>query len=304
LKPRQNLGVSTVGGTAVADDVWRAQSIWSQAANRSRTRIERARVATLCCAVAAGLLGVAASQLMGTSPALGRTLSFLALVAAGAAPLAARGAAPDRVREWTRLRSVSEELKSQAYVYLAGVSHYRDPAGRDAELLRRTDAVLAQATDLDTVVRQFTPVDRPLPPVTDAAGYVAARLHGQLDGYYRPKADEMARRARRVERSGVALAVLSVLLGAVAGGFAAEQAAAWIPVVAAVSASVVSHGASARYVALHLEYSTTAGELERIMRWWQRLDPATDADADRMAERTEHVVSVQNEGWMAKWTAD
>jgi hypothetical protein len=67
---------------------------------------------------------------------------------------------------------------------------------------------------------------------------------------------------------------------------------------------VVSHGASARYVALHLEYNTTAAELERILRWWQRLDPTTDADADRLAERTEHVVSVQNEGWMAKWTAD
>jgi hypothetical protein len=102
----------------------------------------------------------------------------------------------------------------------------------------------------------------------------------------------------------MALAGLSVLLGAVAGAFAAEQAAAWIPVVAAVSASVVSHGASARYVALHVEYSRTAGELERILRWWRQLDPATDADADRLAERTEHVVSVQNEGWMAKWTAD
>ncbi|MFE0454445.1 DUF4231 domain-containing protein [Streptomyces sp. NPDC058914] len=296
--------MSTVGGTAVAEDVWRAQSIWSQAANRSRAAIARARAVTLGCAVAAGVLGVAASQLMSPLPALGRSCSFLALLAAGAVPLAARGAAPDRVREWTRLRSVSEELKSQAYVYLARVGPYRDPDTRDAELLSRTDALLTRAADLDAVVRQFTPADRPLPPVGDAAGYVTARLRGQLDHYYRPKADEMARRARRVERAGVALAALSVLLGAVAGAFAVEQAAAWIPVVAAVSASVVSHGASARYVALHLEYNTTAAELERILRWWQRLDPTTDADADRLAERTEHVVSVQNEGWMAKWTAD
>lgn len=296
--------MSTVGGTAAAEDVWRAQSMWSQAANHSRAGVERARAATLGCAVAAGVLGVAASQLMGPLPALGRTLSFLALLAAGAAPLVARGAAPDRVREWTRLRSVSEELKSQAYVYLAKVAHYRDPAERDAELLRRTDALQAEADDLEAVVRQFTPAARPLPPVTDAADYVTARLRNQLDGYYRPKADDMGRRARRVDRWGMALAGLSVLLGAVAGAFAAEQAAAWIPVVAAVSASVVSHGASARYVALHVEYSRTAGELERILRWWRQLDSATDADADRLAERTEHVVSVQNEGWMAKWTAD
>ncbi|GGR55390.1 hypothetical protein GCM10010251_85560 [Streptomyces aurantiogriseus] len=296
--------MSTVGGTAVAEHVWRAQSAWSQAANRSRAAIGRARAATLGCSVAAGVFGVAASQLMGPLPGLGRALSFLALLAAGAAPLVARGAAPDRVQQWTRLRSVSEELKSQTYVYLAKVAHYRDPADRDAELLRRTEAVLGEAGRLTSVVEEFTPVDRPLPPVTDAAGYVGARLRGQLDGYYRPKGAEMARRARRVDRWGVALAALSVMLGAAAGAFAAEQAAAWIPVVATVSASVVSHGASARYVTLQLEYGRTAGELDRILRWWQRLAPATDTDADRLAERTEHVVSVQNEGWMARWTAD
>lgn len=287
----------------MVDDVWRAQSIWSQAADRSRRSIGHARTATLCASVAAGVLGVAASQLMGPSAVLGRVCSFLALLAAGAAPLAARGAAPDRLREWTRLRSVSEELKSQVYVYLANLAPYRRP-DRDAELQRRTDAVQAQAAGLAAAVRGIRPADRPLPPVTGPAGYVSGRLRGQLDGYYRPKADEMARRARRVERCGVALAALSVLLGATAGAFAAEQAAAWIPVVAAVSASVVSHGASARYAALEVEYSTTADELDRILRWWRHLSPATDAEADRLAERTEHVVSVQNEGWMAKWTAD
>ncbi|GKQ41546.1 DUF4231 domain-containing protein [Streptomyces sp. A012304] len=296
--------MSTIGGTAVAEDVWRTQSIWSQAADRSKAGIDRARTVTLCCAVTAGVLGVAASQLMGVSAHLGRTLSFLALLAAGAAPLAAHRAAPDRVREWTRLRSVSEELKSQAYVYLAKLDHYRDPAGRDAELLRRAEEMQSQAADLLPALRGIRPADRPLPPVTDVTGYLARRLRGQLDGYYRPKAEEMARRARRVERSGIALAALAALLGAVAGAFTVDQAAAWIPVVAAISAAVVSHGASARFVTLEIEYSTTADELERLLRWWQRLETPTDADADRLAQRTEHIVSVQNEGWMAKWTAE
>ncbi|MFG3267213.1 MULTISPECIES: DUF4231 domain-containing protein [Streptomyces] len=295
--------MSAIGGTAVVEDVWRAQSIWSQAANRSRTSIGRARAATLWASVAAGVFGVAASQLLGSYVELGRLCSFLALLAAGAAPLAARGAAPERVREWTRLRSVSEELKSQVYVYLARLAPYRQP-DRDTELQRRADAVQAEAAGLAAAIRGIRPADRPLPPVTDPAGYVSGRLRGQLDGFYRPKAQEMGRRARRVERCGVALAALSALLGATAGAFAAQQAAAWIPVVAVISASVVSHGASARYVALEVEYSRTAGELERILRWWDRLAPASDAEADRLAERTEHVVSVQNEGWMAKWTAD
>jgi hypothetical protein len=53
-----------------------------------------------------------------------------------------------------------------------------------------------------------------------------------------------------------------------------------------------------------IEYGATAGEPDRLLRWWQRRAPAAEADADRPAERTEHVVSVRNEGWTAKWIAD
>ncbi|MFK4107812.1 DUF4231 domain-containing protein [Streptomyces sp. NPDC002176] len=292
------------GGVGTAEDVWRAQSIWSQAANRHKAAIGRARAATLGAVVCAAVFGAAASQLMPHSPVTGRVCAFLALLAAGAAPLAARGAAPDRVRDWTRLRSVSEELKSELYVRLARVAQYRQTDVRDRVLRERTDAVLAEAADLEAALAGLRPVERPLPPVQDITGYVEARLRPQLEGYYRPKTVEMGERARLVERWGQVLAAVSVVLGAVAGAFAVEEAAAWIPVVAAVSAAVVSHGASARYVAQQMEFGRTAGELERLLRWWREADPVTEADADRLAERAEHVVSVQNEGWMAKWIAD
>ncbi|KAA0920570.1 DUF4231 domain-containing protein [Streptomyces apricus] len=296
--------MSTGGGQAAAQEVWRAQSIWSQAAGRQKAAIDRARAATLGATVAAGVLGAASAQLIPISPPVGRTLAFLAMLAAGVAPFVAVGAAPDRIRRWLRLRSVSEEVKSQVYVHLAGLAQYRQRARRDAELLERTGTLLAQVVDLEPETRGLRPADRPLPSVIDTDGYVEHRLRFQLEGYYRPRADEMARRARLIERYGQALAVLSVLLGAAAGAFGAQSTAVWIPVVTAVSASVVSHGASARYARQQIEYSTTAGELERLLRWWQQRAPATDADADRLAEWTEHVVSVQNEGWMAKWIAD
>ncbi|MFJ4002313.1 DUF4231 domain-containing protein [Streptomyces sp. NPDC090023] len=292
------------GGVGTAEDVWRAQSIWSQAANRHKAAIGRARAAALGAVVCAAVFGAAASQLMPHSPVTGRVCAFLALLAAGAAPLAARGAAPDRVRDWTRMRSVSEELKSELYVRLARVAQYRQPDARDRVLRERTDAVLAEAADLAAALVGLRPVERPLPPVQDITGYVEARLRPQLEGYYRPRTVQMGERARLVERWGQVLAAVSVVLGAVAGAFAVEEAAAWMPVVAAVSAAVVSHGASARYVAQQVEFGRTAGELERLLRWWRGCDPVTDADADRLAERAEHVVSVQNEGWMAKWIAD
>ncbi|WP_018549387.1 DUF4231 domain-containing protein [Streptomyces sp. LaPpAH-108] len=296
--------MSTLGGAAAAEEIWRAQSVWSRAADRAKAAIERSRTATLCAVVAAAVLGTAASQLMSLSPVTGRVLAFLALLAAGTAPLTAAGASPDRVRDWTVLRSVSEELKSQVYVYLAGAAQYRAPETRDTELRARTSAVLADAGTLDRALTGIEPAARPLPPVTGIADYAEGRLRRQLEHYYRPKAEEMAAKARLVERFGQVLAVISVLLGAVAGAFATERAAAWIPVVAAVSASVVSYGAAARFVAQEIEFARTARELDALLRWWRERDPATDADADRLAERTEHVVSVQNEGWMAKWIAD
>ncbi|MGW4197750.1 DUF4231 domain-containing protein [Streptomyces sp. NPDC005004] len=296
--------MSTLGGAAAAEEIWRAQSVWSRAANRAKAAIERSRTATLCAVVTAAVLGAAASQVLPLAPVAGRVLAFLALLAAGTAPLTAAGASPDRVRRWTALRSVSEELKSQVYVYLAGAAQYRSPETRDAELRARTNAVLADVGTLDRALGDLEPAVRPLPPVTGIADYAEQRLRRQLEQYYRPKARKMAARARLVERWGQVLAGISVVLGAVAGAFAAEEAAAWIPVVAAVSASVVSYGASARFVSQEIEFSRTARELDGLLRWWNERDPATDADADRLAERTEHVVSVQNEGWMAKWIAD
>ncbi|MBB4906264.1 hypothetical protein H4W32_000093 [Actinophytocola algeriensis] len=55
----------------------------------------------------------------------GKTLAFLAAVAVGMAPLATNRAGPRQIRDWTRLRSVSEELKSETYTYLARVAPTR-----------------------------------------------------------------------------------------------------------------------------------------------------------------------------------
>ncbi|WP_051833478.1 SLATT domain-containing protein [Streptomyces sp. NRRL S-646] len=214
--------MNTGGGAAAAEEIWRAQSIRSQAAGRHKAVIGLARTTAL---VAAGVLGAASVQVMLLAPQVGPGSAFLALMAAGAAPLMAR---------------------------------CRQTVGRDAE----------------------------------------------LGGYDRPKAEEMAGRARPVERWEQVLAAVSVVLGAVAGAIEAEQTAGWIPVVAAVSAVVISHGPSARHMAQQVEFRRTASEPERPSPWWKPCDPVTDADADQLAERQEHVVSVQSESWMAKWIAD
>jgi hypothetical protein len=61
--------------------------------------------------------------------------------------------------------------------------------------------------------------------------------------------------------------------------------------------------AAARWEYQLVEYLRTADELERMREDWSFADRSEEA-ADRLVDRCEHVVSIQNDGWMAKWKAD
>jgi hypothetical protein len=53
-----------------------------------------------------------------------------------------------------------------------------------------------------------------------------------------------------------------------------------------------------------VEYLRTAAELGRLRDEWSVAGALDEAAEDRFVERCEHVVSIQNDGWMAKWAAD
>jgi hypothetical protein len=62
--------------------------------------------------------------------------------------------------------------------------------------------------------------------------------------------------------------------------------------------------AASRWEYQLVEYLRTAEELNRLQEEWLVAPAADEATADRLVDRCEHVVSIQNDGWMAKWTAD
>jgi hypothetical protein len=64
-----------------------------------------------------------------------------------------------------------------------------------------------------------------------------------------------------------------------------------------VATAVVGYGAAERYEYLQLEYTRTADQLERIKAGYVAGDP--DA-AERLIQESERVISISNEGWMAK----
>lgn len=293
------------GDRTAVSRVWRTQSIWSQTANALKASVDRARSQGLLLGLAAAVLGVGSSQLMPFFVELGRITAFLSLVAAALTPYALRRASAQRLAEWVRVRSVSEALKSETYLYLAGLGPYGQDGGDAdaAELTRRTRNFLDAASDLARHTRDIVPVRRELPSVSGADSYVTVRLASQLDTYYRPKAHAMARKVRITERAQSGLALLSAVLAAAAAAFVVDEAAAWIPVLATAGGAVTAHAAAANYAYQEMEFSRTAAELDRLIQQWTD-GGRTEEEAQRLAERGEHIISIQNEGWMAKWTVE
>lgn len=283
--------------------LWDRQSVWSQAANHAKRSIGQARTVGLVLGVVGACAGTAAAQVMVFSGGVGKTLAFLAAVAVGLAPLAAKRAGPQQIRDWTRLRSLSEELKSEAYTYLARVAPYQDADAAEV-LLDRAERVIADASDLVGYTSRLASHQRALPAVTDIKSYIDVRVVGQIEGYYRPRAASMSRRTGQVRRAELALAATAVVLGAVSVVFGASWATAWVATVTTVAAAVTAHAAASRYAYQELEFSRTAAELENLTtRRAQaaKIDPASD---DAFVNQCERVISAQNEGWMAKWLTE
>jgi hypothetical protein len=205
------------------------------------------------------------------------------------------------VSEWARTRSVSEALKAEEFRFLAEVSPYRG-AERESLLADRVRRVREEAADLLLHTTGVLPVPRDVPPVHDVDSYVKARLEPQI-GWYRARSTQLARKLARARACEVVLGVTGVLLGAVASTFAVAGVSAWVAVVATVAAALSSHVAASRWEYQLVEYLRTADELECLREDWLSADRAEQA-ADRLVDRCEHVVSIQNDGWMAKWKAD
>ncbi|WP_067792333.1 DUF4231 domain-containing protein [Actinomadura formosensis] len=287
---------------SAGQQVWESQSMWSQAADAAKRTIARARMAGLLLGIAAAGLSTAGVQAMTWNAALGRSLVFLGAASAGLAPLAAARSGPTSLQNWTRLRSVSEALKSELYMYLACVGVYRTADAARA-LLDRADRIVMDAADLTYLTTAFIPVARPIPAVSDVDSYATVRLAGQIHDYYRPRADLMRRRTILMRRIEFTLAAAAATLGAAGAAFGAERASAWVPTLTTMVAAVTAHAAASRYAYQEIEFSRTAAELDSLLaRYKTECESEAEAD-DAFVGNCEDVISAQNEGWMAKWSA-
>lgn len=279
--------------------VWDEQSVWSQAANKLKATLFRARKAALGLTVAAAVLATLSTQIGPGLPAAGRVLAAGAAVCLGLIAMLQGYTGRTRVEAWTRARSVAEALKSETYIYLAGVAPYAGD-DRDVVLRRRADDVIDSARDLDGATVGITANTRTPPDVVDVDSYITHRVSQQITAYYRPQSTAMAAHAKTFRQAQMALSIVALLLSTGAAVFGNTLFAGWSPVLATVIAAVAAHAAAARYDALALEYSRTFKQLECLLT-------ARDAEPshhdDQFVVAAEQVISIQNEAWMARSVA-
>jgi hypothetical protein len=285
---------------------WEQQRLWSLTANRLKDRLDRARAAALVLTLASAVLAVAAVQVTGPPAWIGPALGAAAAVAAGFATVLQRGVSTEQISIWTRARSASEGLKTEIYSYMAGGSAYGNIADRDQRLRERARSLVDQVGDLERYTLGVTADDKPLPRLTGVEDYLTHRIENQIQHYYRPKAAHYERRVRILRTVATALGVATVVLAALAGmssvaPFHGLQAlAAWAPVGTTAATAVASHIAAARYDYLIIEYLRTAGQLEHL-RDAQR---DTSGNPATFIDDCEQVISVENQGWMTRWTIE
>ncbi|MFI5852540.1 DUF4231 domain-containing protein [Streptomyces parvulus] len=289
-------------GQATIQQVWDQQSVWSQSANRLKRSVERARSGALALAVTAAVVGMAASQVMSWSTWLGTTLAFVAALAAGTSPLLAHRSGPVRMGDWIRTRAISEALKGEVYTCLAGVGPYAYRPNAAALLANRARDFRRDAADLLRHTSGVSQVSRPVPPVFDMDTYVDHRLRRQIETYYRPKAAWMQGRVELFGKAELAFGALGALLAAAAGAFTISDLAAWAGVIASVSIAVTAHVTAQRYAYQHLEFLRTAEELQHLLDRWTANPTVTAEGAETFLSQCEHVISIQNEAWMIRWT--
>lgn len=282
-------------------ELWREQSIWSQTADRMKSRIEHARLIALLLVVVGAVAGTAAASLSEAAPGAGKILAVVAAAASAVLPFLRPAWSGKALKNWTRARSVSEALKSDVYLWLAGAGPFaHDPSA--AKLRDRTDKLLADAADLQQFRSAITVQTRALPSVADVPSFFDQRVKQQIDNYYDTKSRAIKSRIRLFRGVEITLSATAVILGVVAA-IIGGSLAAWIAVVATIGTALSVHVSATRYEFQLIEFLRTAERLRQLRSRAQESGISRD-QLSRLALKAEEVISVENQGWMAKLSED
>lgn len=283
------------------------QAAWSVTANRLKETLDRVRWGTFVLAIGGAVLATAASQLPDGDGRRWVALAGAVVLGVGAF-LTSRLATAMQVGGWVKARAAAEALKREAYRFAAGAAPYDGANAADA--LRQEREKIEEGTDdlVDQLIDTGKPGSTPTAPITPDE-YVARRVRGQIDKYYRPKAEEARRMAARLRAGEFVLALIAAVLTAVVGvlkkypveGFPFDLAAL-TAVLTTIGALVLAHIEAMRYDYLVITYRATARRLEDALADVGALPPAPSPQWSAFVDRCENIIATENTSWVAKWT--
>ena len=167
---------------------------------------------------------------------------------------------PDRVRDWTRARSASEALKQEIFTYLTRTGDYAEQ-NRIAELQGAVERILGAVADLEKYVVEVEPKSKVISEPLEIEGYIKLRVNDQIDGFYKPRANQLAQRGTWFRRAEVVLSLAAAAFGAAAAYGALAGLGAWVPVLTTATGAIIAHAEASRYDGLTTNYRATARRL-------------------------------------------
>jgi hypothetical protein len=291
---------------AVIADIWKRRLLWSAAADSQKRAIDLARAVALILSALGAILATAAATVLANEPEFRTPCAAAgAILLAVATYVTAQFVTPGALRSWTRARAVSEALKAEIFTFRAGVAPY---GGADAtdKLLDKIQAIQGPAADLDASLVEIQPKSAAPPPALDRSQYIAHRVQDQID-YYSKHARLYAQRQRWFRAIEFLMGLVATGLSGLATWFSSQGAsghstlAAWVAVFTTLSSAVASHLAANRYAFLVMSYEATAQRLQDILTRWHSHQSPTDDDWSQFVKSSEDAISIENQGWMAKW---
>lgn len=295
--------------SATLISTWNEQAKWSGTASTLKNQIELIRSCTLSLLIATVILETLSVQLgiyWGTRSGIPQVLAAAgALLMALAGTLHHRSHMHEQVAKWTRARSASEALKEHVYRYLTHTGQY-DIDDSDAVLRSAVSRITDQVRDLEALTANIPVPERTPPSPLNIEEYVTTRVEGQISGYYRPRSKALARRRDQWRRGQNWLIYGGAALGALAAFFPLAGPAAWVGVFTTIAGAIGTHIEGTRFDQLIIGYQATARRLESLRNEWRDTLSKKKIGMDEKSDfinRCEEAISVENQAWMAEWTA-
>src|SRR5580704_10998177 len=238
---------------------WQRQDVWNKTAYRLRATPRLVRQFRLGLTVLAAALALAGGQLRPVSQSAAIGLAVAAAIALAAVGLLRGRQSIEQVRNWTRARSISETIKSEAFLFLTHSGGYAGP-DRDERLDAEIQRLENGASDLLRYVLEVEPHPEELPQVHDLDSYVAERVSRYSQAYYGITSYQMRRRLRAAKCAEISLTLLAAALAATTATW--PNVGAWAAVATTAAGAVAAYVAAGHYESLWIMYGSAANELD------------------------------------------